>query len=161
MNAADLANVARRMERFTIPEAITGCWLCWAAPSTGMGYARFSLNNRTVTGHRVAWEMAHGPIPAGMSVLHRCDTPACVNPDHLFLGTYKDNFNDMRAKGRAVFVRGLKNGKCRLSPEQVKAIRADGRSSYKIAAEYGIDPSYAWRIKSGERRPRLADEYSY
>jgi hypothetical protein len=54
----------------------------------------------SISAHRLAWEMAHGPIPEGMQVLHRCDEPRCCNPDHLFLGTASENMADMRAKGR-------------------------------------------------------------
>lgn len=55
---------------------------------------------RTLYTHRVAWEATYGPVPEGMVVCHRCDNPPCVNPEHLFVGTQRDNLNDMRAKGR-------------------------------------------------------------
>jgi len=61
--------------------------------------------------HRLAWEEAKGPIPDGLFVLHRCDVRGCINVDHLFLGTAKDNTHDMMAKGRARFVGGLHNAR--------------------------------------------------
>jgi len=97
-------------ERFwTRVERTTGCWL-WRGYIAPTGYGRY--HNRKAKGshaHRVAWEMAHGPIPDGLFVCHHCDNPICVKtepdetwPDgHLFLGTARDNVIDMHAKGRA------------------------------------------------------------
>jgi len=79
-----------------------GCWL-WTAALNPDGYGRFvvQMSPQKVRGaHRVAWELMNGAIPNGLSVLHQCDTPACVNPEHLFLGTQQDNVADMVAKGR-------------------------------------------------------------
>jgi len=67
---------------------------------TPTGYAMLGRKGRKLYAHRVAWEEANGPIPEGMCVLHRCDNPPCVNPEHLFLGTHRDNTQDMLAKGR-------------------------------------------------------------
>lgn len=65
------------------------------------GYGRITLrSNRMVYAHRLSWESARGPIPTGLKVLHICDNPRCVNIDHLFLGTQKDNIADCIAKGR-------------------------------------------------------------
>lgn len=88
-----------------MPEPNTGCHL-WMGPLCRLGYGRIrpqgvGPNPSPVLVHRVAWERVHGPIPSGVVVCHRCDVPSCVNPDHLFLGSQKDNLRDMFAKGRA------------------------------------------------------------
>ena len=74
------------------------CWK-WIAHLL-KGYGRFRLNNKTWSAHRVSWTLHYGEIPEGMCVLHRCDNPGCVNPEHLFLGTRTDNMKDRDQKGR-------------------------------------------------------------
>ena len=91
--------IAARLEAKTIPEPMSGCRL-WIGANRPSGYGRVVCGNKTLTAHRVAWETFVGPIPPGMDVLHSCDNPPCVNPDHLFLGTDLDNVRDMIAKGR-------------------------------------------------------------
>lgn len=75
------------------------CWL-WTSGLTIYGYGSFGVEGRSEKAPRVSWVLTYGPIPNGLHVLHRCDTPACVRPDHLFLGTPLDNIRDMIAKGR-------------------------------------------------------------
>ena len=83
------------------------CWL-WLGSTGGHGYgtmgdgSRTDGTRRTVRTHRAAWEVTHGPIPDGMHVLHHCDTPACCNPAHLYLGKDAENVADKIARGRAV-----------------------------------------------------------
>lgn len=81
------------------PELNTGC-LLWPSFQDANGYCRVRVNGKLTTAHRAAWAAFRGPIPAGAHVLHRCDTPSCVNPDHLFLGTHLENMRDKAAKGR-------------------------------------------------------------
>lgn len=81
-----------------------GCWM-WLAGRNALGYGtiQYGKPRRSVLAHRVAWELTHGaPPPADLEVCHRCDEPACVRPDHLFLGTHRDNMRDMIAKRRRV-----------------------------------------------------------
>lgn len=80
------------------------CWL-WLSQRTPGGYGQFHFGPRGTPpwyAHRLSWELANGPVPDGLSVLHHCDTPACVNPQHLFVGTHTDNMRDASRKGRLV-----------------------------------------------------------
>ena len=88
-----------RFERKYTPEPNTGCWL-WTAGTCRFGYGRFHYVKRDIESHRMSWHFYRGPIPDGLCVLHKCDTPACVNPDHLFLGTRADNNIDCTNKKR-------------------------------------------------------------
>lgn len=85
-----------------VPVPETGCWL-WVGRTTKDGYGLLAGGRRgkSLRAHRAMYQATRGPIPAGLFVCHKCDTPSCVNPDHLFLGTPKDNVIDMFRKGRA------------------------------------------------------------
>ena len=133
-----------------------GCWL-WAGTVNADGYGLAHNVRGIVLAHRIVWTLVHGPIPAGMCVLHSCDVPACVNPGHLFLGTRADNCRDRAAKGRTVASHcyGLANGKARLSDDEVAEIRrlyVPGRGVCKLAARFGISHSTLINIAVGRRR---------
>jgi hypothetical protein len=106
-----------------------------------------------VYAHRVSYLLAVGPIPKGMEACHDCDTPLCVNPGHLFLGTQSDNIADMVAKRRHGI--GAANGMARLSDSDVVRIRemaARGHHQGQLAARFGIKEAQISRIVSGKRR---------
>lgn len=126
----------------------SGCWL-WTGGTTNFGYGVFSLaGTKDLHGaHRVAWRLHHGHDAGKKCVLHRCDTPGCVNPDHLFLGSRVENMEDKIRKGRQP--KGEATGRAKLSEDQVLAIQSDHRSQAKIASEYGVDQSTISNIKTG------------
>lgn len=138
-------STAERLERNSIPEPNSGC-LLWLGSYLDNGYGQMRAGN-TNTAHRVAWETANGPIPDGLHVLHKCDVRGCINVAHLKLGTRQDNMDDMVAKGRQQ--RGTKHALAKLSPEQVRAIRSDPRSSRLVALDHGISAGNVRSVRTG------------
>lgn len=120
------------------------CWL-WRGSVNNWGYGSIHVCDTRIYVHRLSWMLANGDIPDGMYVCHSCDNPACVRPDHLWLGTPQQNQRDMRDKGRA---RGPAVG--RLTDSQVISIReeyATGNiSTTKLAQKYGIGQSTVMHI---------------
>ncbi len=94
-----MPTLAERLEQWSQPEPNSGC-LLWLGAPVRDGYGQLSVNGRLIRAHRLAWEVAHGPVHPNLCVLHSCDTPACINPAHLFVGTRLDNARDRKAKGR-------------------------------------------------------------
>jgi HNH endonuclease len=142
-----------------------GCWL-WTGSTLHTGYGVMRIAGRPSAVHRLAWELAHGPIPAGMFICHHCDVRRCVRPDHLFLGTPADNSADMVLKGRQATgdrapsrlhresrPRGDSHPSRRLTSEAVIAIRerfAAGTPRVALAAEYGVSNVTVGKIVRGE-----------
>ena len=132
-----------------IPE--TGCWI-WMSSLDAYGYGALGVNSRPVKAHRFSWKIHFGD-PGHWHVLHRCDIPCCVNPNHLFLGLHDINMADMREKGRAKGHPGEDNVKAKLSREQVEVVRdllSKGHSCNSIAKSLGVVHSTISRIKRGE-----------
>ena len=143
---------ARFYERLVSSEI--GC-MEWPGAKTYAGYgivrvgSRSSGTYRTVLAHRMAYLLRHGDISDGAIVCHKCDNPKCCNPDHLFLGTHKDNMDDMDKKGRRVVVHvpGELNPNSRITTEDVTAIRNSDLSCRKLAEQFDISKTQVSRIK--------------
>lgn len=130
------------IERFTPKYDVvpSGCWQWNAAFWNSDGYGCFGVKIdgvwKIVGAHRFSYEHFVGKIPEEMCVCHKCDNPACVNPEHLFLGTHTDNMRDRKAKGRNPDISGVKNPNAKLTEEDVKEVlrlRKAGLSSKQIA----------------------------
>ncbi len=130
------------------------CWLWNASVRKAKdGYGQINATGsptKKLMAHRVAYELYVGSIPKGMLVLHRCDNPRCVNPEHLFLGTPLDNTTDMIRKGRNASQAGETNGYAKLTWKAIHLIRSDNRLQRVIAAEYGVCQTLIGKIKRGE-----------
>ena len=145
------------------------CWVWTAAKKPEpRPYGFFAVDGRNKLAHRHAYEMAYGPIPDGLCVLHRCDNPPCVRPAHLFLGTNRDNTQDMLAKGRFTPASGLTHGsitkpaalahgemlpQTKLTPDLVRDIRqrvAQGESMCSLAKAHGVHRVTIRQIITGQ-----------
>ena len=125
-----------------------GCWE-WKGTILKSGYGEMSIKNRKMLVHRLSYTLYYGTIPNGLFVCHRCDNRKCLNPAHLFLGTNKDNVDDMVSKGRQA--RGTRQGNSKLSDSEVLAIYKDTRSQRAIAIAYGVCQKHVSYIKSGKQ----------
>jgi hypothetical protein len=135
-------------------EILDGCWL-WTASRFRNGYGRFNISYGWAAGaHVVSYALTNGTIPTGMSVCHHCDNPPCVRPDHLFLGTTTDNWNDAVAKGRVTCPRGTDRPNARLNDDAVRIIRSAPRERdmrRRLAEEYGVSASTISSVRAGQK----------
>ena len=126
------------------------CWE-WTGDEKVHGYGRISANGREkVLAHRLSFFLETGVNPGELCVCHHCDNPGCVNPSHLFLGTKKDNHDDMKGKGRGPDQDGPKNGNAKLTADQVRYIRAahtKGIKGVDLAAAFGVGKNQISRIR--------------
>lgn len=134
------------------------CWH-WVGQKDARGYGIFGHKGRKLLAHRVSFEMASGVVPDGV-VMHKCDNPSCVNPDHLKLGTLRENIQDCVLKGRNANKGGLNGSKAKLSDEDVNAIRLrrdEGESYKELAKEFGVSMSWLSILTRGIKRGDTSD----
>jgi hypothetical protein len=158
MPGFDMAYKARPMaDRFWEKvDKTKDCWV-WTAARQSFGYGKFITKKGTspVGAHRLAYELEVGPIPEGKLVLHHCDNPPCVKPDHLYIGTVQDNVRDRQERGRWKRIKphdqwGEKNPNAILSDVEVAAMLADfanGGRPVSVARKYGIQYRTLWAIR--------------
>jgi hypothetical protein len=122
------------------------CWIT-TYKNNFNGYCQVKIDGKRQYLHRWAYEFFNGEIPKDMIVLHNCDNTRCINPEHLILGTRKENSEDMVSKGRQA--KGERHGQARLTEKQVKEIRIDKRTAMTIAKENGVSKATIDKIRRG------------
>lgn len=123
-----------------------GCWI-WDRCVNRLGYGKLGFDGALHAAHRVSYMVHHGPIPRGLFVCHRCDVRACVNPDHLFLGTGAENTHDMIAKGRNT--KGEASPVAKLTEAAVREIRRNQRPVAELAKQFGVSYSAVRFVRLG------------
>lgn len=137
-----------------LSEKTDGCWIWRGWCSTGrLPYGLIRRGSKQFYAHRVSWQVHFGAIPDGLHVLHKCDNPPCIRPDHLFLGTHLDNVRDRQAKGRTRIpaLRGEQAPWSKLTEQAVREIRATDDSAKALAARYNVSEGAIYGVLSGRR----------
>lgn len=139
------------------------CWL-WQGGTNHEGYGRISFENKQRYAHQVAYLITYGAIPSGLFVLHTCDNPLCVRPNHLYLGTHQDNMNDRKNRGgyatgenhyihkHPEIVQGERNGRAKISNQTAQEIHrryvSEGIRQVDLAKEYNLSQAQiSWIIR--------------
>lgn len=161
-------SASEMFERNVLRGSADECWTV-RGEKNSQGYRRIRLSvgrprrRKWVLAHRLSYELAHGTIPDGMNVCHRCDNRECVNPAHLFLGSQADNIQDAIAKGRFVVnggQRGESNGASKLTEDQVQEMRIlheqDGVRCSLLATKYGVSSQMVYQIVRRKRWTHVA-----
>ena len=140
-NSGRKATTLKEKIRYTV-DTKTGCWV-WGGSDRSKGYGRVRHEGRYIAAHRGSYIVYRGEIPEGMLVCHSCDNRICINPKHLFLGTYKDNMQDMVRKGRGRDQTGERSSTSKLTEIKVKVIRSAHPliNGNALANIFNVDPS--------------------
>lgn len=127
------------------------CWM-WTRSKYKNGYGHLQVGGKRVMTHRYAYMLWRGKIPEGMLVCHKCDNPPCCNPEHLFLGTHKDNLRDAMAKGRwwAHGAHGERNQGAKITAEQALLIRDSSAPTKLLSEQFGISYGQIQKIRNRE-----------
>jgi len=160
------AYVVEKFHDNYIPVPESGCWL-WIGSLLRKGYGAMKVGRKShvpMRAHRLSYELHFGNIPSGLFICHRCDTPSCVNPDHLYAGTAKDNCVDRDSRGRGRFflrenggptrvATGVDHYKAKFTEDDIRNIRrmlSEGISQTAIGRKYGVAQAHISLIKSGK-----------
>lgn len=135
-----------RFEKFIELIPFTDCWI-WNGNRDKNGYGRISVGGTQQQAHRVSYMLYHGDFPTDLYVLHKCDNPSCVNPNHLWLGTTQENTQDKIRKGRQL--RGEKIGNSKLSDCVAREIKYSTERNYVLAKKFGVSKGIISNIKTG------------
>jgi hypothetical protein len=160
MDAYAEETIARMISK-TVKDEVTGCWLWVGAVGGKNDYPSMHYKQRTHRATRVMFELTYGVVPDGLYVCHKCDTPKCINPEHLFLGTQKHNMIDASKKGRCVVPKQAKGSAHRNSvftDDQVMDVRQkfyDGATTASLAQEFGTAECTIKRVVSGKSYQNL------
>lgn len=127
-------------------EPMSGCWL-WNGSYATSGYGAFAINGKNYRAHRVSYQHHQGDFSADLVVCHSCDNKACVNPDHLWLGTHLDNVMDRVRKNRSARQRGALSGNAKLTQEQADYIRQSTERGCDLAEKFNISRTNISRIR--------------
>lgn len=140
-----------RFEAKFMPEPMSGCWL-WIGSNGSCGYGNFYIDCRLLRANRASWMIYKGgDLTRHDFICHRCDTPCCVNPDHLFLGNAATNVADMKKKGRDRYPVGMEKANAKFCDDDIRRIMADRRPHSAIARDAGVHIGLIAGIKSGRR----------
>lgn len=135
--------VVSRFHKYAIVRGDGECW-DWSASKTPPGYGRINYERKTFYAHRLAYELAYGPIPDGLHICHHCDNPSCINPKHLFAGTPADNMHDRDRKGRGRGMAVIAALRHEMSQEvaerdqRIVRLRDDGLKLREISERLGV-----------------------
>lgn len=142
----ELTDLERLMQKVSIQD--NGCWHFQYARADGRANT-FYFRGKPLSAYRAAYILHKGEIPDGLCVCHTCDNGLCVNPDHLWLGTYADNSRDMVKKGRGKSPEGLRNPHARLNPDIVREIRSSPLKGNQLAKKYGVSRAIIYDVLHG------------
>ena len=148
-NKLPVNTLLERFENRFVLVTESGCWI-WTEGTITAGYGAMWDGEKVKYAHRLAVELYRGENIDGKTVCHHCDIPSCVNPNHLFVGTVKDNVRDMHKKKRArgMFGKGEASIRAKLTDDDVRAIRKSPKTHRLLAGEFNIDPSVITMIKN-------------
>lgn len=136
---SDIARFMRYVEK------VGDCWI-WNGTRCD-GYGRFSFKSKVILAHRASYYLFVGDLQKDMCVCHTCDTPSCVNPKHLFLGTQADNARDRENKGRGNERAGIHNGRAKLTVRDIHEIRESNLTTIELGRRYGVTSGHISKIK--------------